>query len=138
MISNRSHSRRFSATLLAGGREVVRSRRVAAQSRAAWGWWNVVRVMIGSGSGWLSRVVAAFALGLIAIYRAVISPLKRTPTCRYLPTCSEYAQGAIQSRGPVVGTALALWRIVRCNPLSRGGYDPVPCSHGEKAHARSR
>ncbi|HEY0994025.1 MAG TPA: membrane protein insertion efficiency factor YidD [Kofleriaceae bacterium] len=60
------------------------------------------------------------------MYRAVLSPLKRGPSCRFLPTCSEYALTAVKQRGIIVGVALAMWRILRCNPLCRGGYDPVP------------
>ena len=68
----------------------------------------------------------------VVAYRRVISPMKRTPSCRFLPTCSEYAIEAVKSRGVVVGGALATWRVLRCNPLCRGGYDPVPCaSHGK-------
>jgi putative membrane protein insertion efficiency factor len=65
----------------------------------------------------------------VALYRRVISPMKRAPSCRFLPTCSEYAVLAVKQRGIVVGGGLALWRILRCNPLFRGGYDPVPCRH---------
>jgi putative membrane protein insertion efficiency factor len=59
-------------------------------------------------------------------YQRYLSPLKRTPSCRYLPTCSQYAIEAVQTRGPLVGVALAVWRILRCNPLFHAGYDPVP------------
>jgi putative membrane protein insertion efficiency factor len=62
----------------------------------------------------------------VHVYRALLSPLKRAPTCRFLPTCSEYAIDAVKQRGIVVGGALAGWRILRCNPLCHGGYDPVP------------
>jgi putative membrane protein insertion efficiency factor len=58
--------------------------------------------------------------------RAVPSPLKRAPSCRFLPTCSEHAITAVKQRGVFVGGALAAWRISRCNPLCRSGYDPVP------------
>jgi len=69
-------------------------------------------------------------LAPIRWYRRVLSPMKSVPTCRYLPTCSEYAIQAIETRGPVVGGFKALWRIIRCNPLFRGGYDPVDvCGH---------
>lgn len=72
----------------------------------------------------------------VAVYRLVLSPLKRTPTCRYLPTCSEYAQQAVHSRGIIVGTALAVARIARCNPLFRGGFDPVPSArHSCQEHS---
>jgi hypothetical protein len=62
----------------------------------------------------------------IHAYRLVVSPLKGGPSCRFLPTCSEYALDAVKQRGVIVGGALAAWRIVRCNPLVPGGYDPVP------------
>ena len=65
------------------------------------------------------------AIGLIKLYRKLISPLK-PPCCRFLPTCSAYALEAYQKRGFFVGTALTVWRILRCNPFSKGGYDPVP------------
>jgi len=58
--------------------------------------------------------------------------MKRTPTCRFLPTCSEYAVEAVHERGIVVGFGLAVWRILRCNPLFRGGYDPVPHRCGQE------
>ena len=61
----------------------------------------------------------------IRLYRRYLSPLKRQPTCRYLPTCSSYALEAIETRGVVVGTLKAVWRLLRCNPLFKGGYDPV-------------
>ena len=59
-------------------------------------------------------------------YRLLLSPLKRGPSCRFLPTCSEYAITALKQRGIFVGGALAMWRIIRCNPLVPGGFDPVP------------
>src|SRR5438477_12084872 len=89
------------------------------------------RLAVVVGGAW-RRVHAALVwlvLLPVACYRRVLSPLKRTPTCRYLPTCSEYAIEAVQQRGVVVGTALAVARIARCNPLFEGGYDPVPCRH---------
>ncbi|MCR5635908.1 MAG: membrane protein insertion efficiency factor YidD [Clostridiales bacterium] len=63
---------------------------------------------------------------LIRFYQRKISPLKKHPTCKYLPTCSCYAVQAISERGAFVGSFLAVWRILRCNPFSKGGYDPVP------------
>jgi uncharacterized protein len=73
-----------------------------------------------------NAVLVALLVGLVAIYRALLSPLKRTPTCRFMPTCSEYASEALRSRGVVVGGALTAWRILRCQPFSKGGFDPVP------------
>ena len=61
-------------------------------------------------------------LGPIAKY---ISPMKSTK-CPYCPTCSEYGLQAVQKYGAIKGGLLAAWRILRCNPFSKGGYDPVP------------
>lgn len=58
-------------------------------------------------------------------YQELISPLL-PPSCRYIPSCSEYAVGVIERYGPLKGAFLALLRLLRCNPLFRGGYDPVP------------
>ena len=60
----------------------------------------------------------------ILVYRRVISPaLPRR--CKYEPTCSAYALGALQQFGILRGLVLATWRVLRCNPFSHGGYDPV-------------
>ncbi len=62
---------------------------------------------------------------LIRMYQRYVSPW--TPAvCRFQPTCSEYAAIAYRAYGPLRGTALAVWRILRCHPMSRGGFDPVP------------
>jgi putative membrane protein insertion efficiency factor len=69
------------------------------------------------------------ALGMVAIYRAAVSPVIHTlngPACRFEPSCSVYARDAIAEYGIVRGGAMALWRIARCNPMGRHGYDPVP------------
>ncbi|MCI9427067.1 MAG: membrane protein insertion efficiency factor YidD [Eubacterium sp.] len=64
-------------------------------------------------------------IGMILFYRKYLSPLKSTK-CPYTPTCSEYGLEAVEKYGAIKGLALALWRILRCNPFSKGGYDPVP------------
>ena len=64
-------------------------------------------------------------IALVKLYRKFISPLK-PPCCRFTPTCSAYALEAFSKRGFFVGFILTVWRILRCNPFSRGGYDPVP------------
>ena len=66
-------------------------------------------------------------LWCIQFYRRCISPNKRGgPCCRYIPTCSQYALTAIERYGAFKGGRLAAWRLMRCNPWSKGGYDPVP------------
>ena len=62
---------------------------------------------------------------LVHLYRKVISPLK-PPCCRFTPTCSAYAIEAFKKRGFFIGLILTVWRILRCNPFCKGGYDPVP------------
>lgn len=64
-------------------------------------------------------------IGGIRFYRRALSPLK-PPSCRFEPTCSAYALEAIERYGPGRGSWLALRRLLRCHPLGRGGYDPVP------------
>ena len=64
-------------------------------------------------------------LRFIRFYRKYISGLKGSPTCKFYPTCSQYAMEAIEKYGAFKGGFMALWRILRCNPFSKGGYDPV-------------
>jgi hypothetical protein len=70
-------------------------------------------------------VVSALLRGLIRAYQLLISPLLR-PSCRYLPTCSDYAAEAIGTHGALYGTWLTLRRLARCHPWGGDGYDPVP------------
>ena len=65
-------------------------------------------------------------LFLLKMYKRHISPGLPQNRCKYLPTCSEYAYGAIEKHGVLRGSLLAIWRLLRCNPFSKGGYDPVP------------
>lgn len=65
-------------------------------------------------------------LWLIRFYRRYLSPLKRYPTCRFVPTCSEYALEAVSKYGVLKGGYLALRRLLRCHPFHPGGYDPLP------------
>jgi hypothetical protein len=74
-------------------------------------------------------------LALIRCYQRWLSGLK-PPICRFSPTCSEYAAQAIAHRGLLRGSLLALWRLLRCHPFSRGGSDPGPW-HQEGADNRS-
>ena len=63
---------------------------------------------------------------LIEFYQKYLSPLKGRSTCIYTPTCSQYAIEALEKYGLIKGGGLAVWRILRCNPFAKGGYDPVP------------
>ena len=65
-------------------------------------------------------------LWMIRFYRKYLSGMKGGCTCKYYPTCSQYGLEAIEKQGALKGGALAVWRILRCNPFSKGGYDPVP------------
>ena len=63
---------------------------------------------------------------MIRFYQKYLSPLKVRTHCIYTPTCSQYAIEALEKYGALKGSLLAIWRIVRCNPFSKGGYYPVP------------
>lgn len=62
---------------------------------------------------------------MIKFYRGSISS-RTAPSCKFIPTCSQYGLEAIERFGALKGCGLTLWRVLRCNPWSRGGYDPVP------------
>jgi putative membrane protein insertion efficiency factor len=70
-------------------------------------------------------MMSNFLIKLIRFYQKNISPTK-APCCRFSPTCSVYAIEAIREHGAFKGTILAIYRVLRCNPLCKGGYDPVP------------
>lgn len=72
----------------------------------------------------ISDILKAPFLGLIRLYRRFISPMK-APCCRFYPTCSQYAHDAIEKHGVLKGSGMAAWRLLRCNPFGKGGYDPV-------------
>ena len=65
-------------------------------------------------------------IGMIKFYRKYLSGMKRYSACKYYPTCSQYGLEAIEKYGAFKGGLMAVWRILRCNPFSKGGYDPVP------------
>lgn len=71
-------------------------------------------------------MISRLLIRLIRMYQKYLSPAKGVPSCRFTPTCSEYAIQALTEWGFVAGTALTVWRILRCNPFSKGGNDPVP------------
>ena len=72
----------------------------------------------------MSKVLIAF----VKVYQYAISPLLGQ-RCRYYPSCSNYAVEALREHGALRGLGLATWRLLRCNPFSNGGYDPVPPRH---------
>ncbi|HEX2788028.1 MAG TPA: membrane protein insertion efficiency factor YidD [Ignavibacteria bacterium] len=65
---------------------------------------------------------------IIKLYQITLSPLMGN-SCKFYPTCSNYAIEAFEKRGVLAGIYLTTKRILRCNPFSKGGYDPVPCNH---------
>ena len=75
-------------------------------------------------------------LWAIRFYQKNLSPQKGGPTCRFIPTCSQYAAEAIQRHGALCGGALALWRLMRCNPLFKAGFTPVPEEHPFKTQKK--
>jgi len=72
----------------------------------------------------IERLARRVLLGLLESYRRFVSPLL-PPACRFFPSCSEYGAAAIERHGSGRGLWLAVGRLLRCHPLSRGGYDPV-------------
>jgi uncharacterized protein len=91
----------------------------------------------------MSRVLRALNAGanavliaLIRVYQYAISPMLGQ-RCKYYPSCSNYAIGALREHGVIRGIGLACWRLLRCNPFSNGGYDPVPPRHACNHHQHS-
>ena len=82
---------------------------------------NALRALLGL----FGRVAVWLLLLPIRFYQLAISPYT-PPSCRFTPSCSEYARQAIIKHGPFKGLALAVWRVLRCNPWGGSGYDPVP------------
>ena len=78
----------------------------------------------------IARAPRVAAMGLIRGYQLVISPMSG-PSCKYYPSCSHYGMEAVRVHGAVIGGAMAVWRILRCNPFSNGGVDDVP-ARGER------
>lgn len=76
----------------------------------------------------MKAVPGAILIALIRVYQYTLSPLLGQ-RCKYYPSCSNYAVGALREHGVVRGSGLAAWRLLRCNPFSNGGHDPVPPRH---------
>jgi len=83
---------------------------------------------------WLVSLPAQAVVGLLRIYQHVVSPLYGS-TCRFYPSCSQYALLAVQQHGVLRGARLAAWRLLRCNPWNPGGVDDVPPGKGSKHFA---
>jgi len=77
------------------------------------------------------RVLVALLVAPVRLYQVAVSPLLG-PRCRFYPSCSSYAVQALRRHGPLRGTALALWRVLRCHPWNPGGVDPVPPRRGPR------
>jgi hypothetical protein len=73
----------------------------------------------------ISRVFGEFLIFLVRLYQVVLGPVLGGH-CRFHPTCSAYFIDAVRVRGVFRGVLLGAWRVLRCNPFSRGGFDPVP------------
>lgn len=80
--------------------------------------------LIAAANAQQTNPVVRFCVVLLKGYKRFISPLF-PPTCRFTPTCSQYAIEAVQKRGVIQGLGLTVWRLLRCHPFARGGYDPV-------------
>lgn len=77
------------------------------------------------------NIAQKFGIKLIQLYKKHISS-KTAPCCRFEPTCSTYTMQAIERFGFVRGSLMGMWRILRCNPFCKGGYDPVPEKKSKK------
>ena len=88
-----------------------------------------MKVAAGRALEWLGREVRLLLVFAVRLYQVSLS-LLWGPSCRFTPTCSQYAIEALERHGVWRGVALAAWRVLRCHPLARGGYDPVPPPRG--------
>jgi putative membrane protein insertion efficiency factor len=87
--------------------------------------WKQVRAAFRGTIRQMGKSSAAGLVYLIQLYRHMVSPL-RPPTCRFVPTCSQYAADALTEYGLIQGGSLAAARLVKCGPWHRGGWDPIP------------
>lgn len=72
------------------------------------------------------KIFRNILISCVKFYKKCLSPLKGHAVCKFYPSCSTYAIQALELHGALKGSLLAIWRILRCNPFSKGGYDPVP------------
>lgn len=80
---------------------------------------------VAATARWVGRLPAALLVLLVRGYQVLVSPMLG-PVCRFHPSCSSYAVGALRTHGAVRGTGLTAWRLLRCNPWNAGGVDDVP------------
>jgi len=85
----------------------------------------------------MKQCVKLVVIQFLRAYKWLVSPLL-PPACRYVPTCSEYAIEAVERYGSLRGGLRAMWRIMRCHPFARGGYDPVATPEDRKNAAHTR
>jgi len=78
----------------------------------------------------MKQMAKTVVLWLLRAYKWMLSPLL-PPACRYVPSCSEYAMEAVERYGALRGGLMAIWRVLRCHPFARSGYDPVVKSPSE-------
>ena len=91
----------------------------------------------GSSAGGSCSFAARMLIMAVGFYRRFVSPLF-PPCCRFTPSCSAYAIEALRKRGFWAGSCLTVWRLLRCHPFCRGGYDPVPEKKGKISFLRKR
>ena len=84
----------------------------------------------------VKSMLTSTLVGLIKTYQFAVSPFSPA-CCKYYPTCSSYAIEAIQMHGPWRGLLMATWRLLRCNPWSEGGADPVPNPNRKKVEVEN-
>lgn len=80
----------------------------------------------------MRKALTTLLVTLVRFYQQTLHGFFGYGSCRFTPTCSQYMIEALETHGPFRGLALGIWRILRCNPFSRGGYDPVPASKKRK------
>ena len=86
----------------------------------------------------LKDLVLKLMIFLIKTYQQTLSPRFSGGACRFTPTCSQYAIEALREHGIIKGSALAIWRIMRCNPFCKGGYDPVPLKKSKQEEKKKQ
>ena len=108
------------------GYDIVIVARKAAKDSVYRRFESAIIHLLNSIIYWKRFQMKTILIKSIEFYQKYLSALKGRATCIYTPTCSQYAIEAIGKYGALKGGLLAIWRILRCNPFAKGGYDPVP------------